>query len=148
MTGRYDDDEWTAGDFSALSTTQCQQLLATQSVGRVAWQAADGPQVLPVTYVWHEGRVVFRTSPYGVLSELVRPTEVALEIDELDVVRHEGWSVVVQGRAEGVAEPEALSAMWAIDGVVPWAAGSRNLFIQVTPRKVSGRSLTRSARER
>ena len=44
--------------------------------GRIAWQAANGPQILPITYTWHDDGLVFRTSPYGVLSELVRPKAV------------------------------------------------------------------------
>jgi uncharacterized protein len=140
---RYRDDEST-GEFRAISPARCQELLASQSVGRVAWQAADGPQILPVTYAWHEGTIIFRTSPYGVLSELIRPTEVALEIDELDQRTHQGWSVVVQGRAQGVAEPDELVRMWAAGGVVPWAAGVRNVFIQITPHKVTGRMVARS----
>ncbi len=135
---RFIDDEPT-GEFRAITPARCQELLQSQSVGRIAWQAADGPQILPVTYAWHEGTIIFRTSPYGVLSELVRPTDVALEIDELDQDSRRGWSVVLQGRAQGVAEPDQLVRMWTVGGVVPWAAGVRNVFIQVTPRRVTGR---------
>jgi nitroimidazol reductase NimA-like FMN-containing flavoprotein (pyridoxamine 5'-phosphate oxidase superfamily) len=135
---RFIDDEPT-GEFRAITRARCEELLRSQSVGRIAWQAADGLQILPVTYAWHEGTIIFRTSPYGVLSELVRPTDVALEIDELDQDSRRGWSVVVQGRAQGVAEPDQLVRMWTGGGVVPWAAGVRNVFIQVTPRRVSGR---------
>ena len=92
-------DEYPTAEFTPLSPTRCQELLESQSIGRVAWQAADGPQILPVIYACHDGTVIFRTSPYGVLSELVRPTDVALEIDELDPEGRQGWSVVVQGRA-------------------------------------------------
>jgi nitroimidazol reductase NimA-like FMN-containing flavoprotein (pyridoxamine 5'-phosphate oxidase superfamily) len=137
---RFIDDEST-GEFRAISPARCEELLQSQSVGRVAWQAADGPQILPVTYAWHEGTIIFRTSPYGVLSELIRPTEVALEIDEIDQKNHRGWSVVVQGRARGVAEPDQLARMGAVGSVVPWASGIRNVFIQVTPHKVTGRSV-------
>lgn len=135
---RFIDDEPT-GEFRAITPARCEELLQGQSVGRIAWQAADGLQILPVTYAWHEGTIIFRTSPYGVLSELVRPTDVALEIDEVDQDSRRGWSVVVQGRARGVAEPDQLVRMWSVGGVVPWAAGVRNVFIQVTPRRVSGR---------
>jgi hypothetical protein len=62
---RYRDDEST-GEFRAISPARCQELLASQSVGRVAWQAADGPQILPVTYAWYEGTIIFRTSPHVV----------------------------------------------------------------------------------
>ena len=139
-------DDGSPSEFRAISPARCEELLQSQSVGRLAWQAADGPQILPVTYAWHEGTIIFRTSPYGVLSELIRPTEVALEIDDLDQKTRQGWSVVVQGRAQGVAEPDQLVKMWTVGGVVPWASGVRNVFIQITPRKITGRVVAARAR--
>jgi uncharacterized protein len=132
-------DEDLTDEFKPVSPKRCQELLESQSIGRVAWQAADGPQILPVTYACHDGTIIFRTSPYGVLSELIRPTDVALEIDELDQESRQGWSVVVQGRAKGIAEPDQLVRMWTVGGVVPWASGVRNVFIQITPRRITGR---------
>ena len=132
-------DAGSIDEFKPISPSRCQELLESQSIGRIAWQAADGPQILPVTYAYHEGTIIFRTSPYGVLSELVRPTDVAMEIDELDQQNRQGWSVVVQGRAQGVAEPDQLVRMWTVGGVVPWASGVRNVFIQIIPRRISGR---------
>jgi hypothetical protein len=126
-------------EFGPISPPRCQELLQSHSIGRIAWQAADGPQILPVTYAWHDGTIIFRTSPYGVLSELIRPTDVAMEIDELDQESRQGWSVLVQGRAQGVAEPDQLVRMWTVGGVVPWASGVRNVFIQVIPHQISGR---------
>jgi uncharacterized protein len=131
-------DQQSTEAFRPISPTRCQELLKSQCIGRVAWQAADGLQILPVTYACHDGTIIFRTSPYGVLSELIRPTDVALEIDELD---RRGWSVVVQGRAQGVAEPAQLVRVWTVGGVVPWASGVRNLFIQIVPHQITGREV-------
>ena len=139
MTQERFGDQESRQEFAPISPDRCRELLESQSIGRVAWQAADGPQILPVTYAWYEGTIIFRTSPYSVLSELVRPTEVALEIDDLDQKSHRGWSVVVQGRAQGVAEPDRLVRMWTVGGVVPWAPGVRNVFIQIVPHRVTGR---------
>jgi nitroimidazol reductase NimA-like FMN-containing flavoprotein (pyridoxamine 5'-phosphate oxidase superfamily) len=132
-----DDDQ--PGIFSAIGREQCVQLLTEHSIGRVAWQGTEGPQIIPVTYAWFEGAVIFRTSPYGVLSELMRPTEVAFEVDEFDENQHHGWSVVVHGRTKAVAEHSELSRMWTTSGVVPWASGTRNLFIHITPHQLTGR---------
>ena len=132
-------DAGSIDEFKPISPSRCQELLESQSIGRIAWQAADGPQILPVTYAYHDGTIIFRTSPYGVLSELVRPTDVAMEIDELDQQNRQGWSVVVQGRAQGVAEPDQLVRMWTVGGVVPWASGIRNVFIQIVPHRITGR---------
>jgi nitroimidazol reductase NimA-like FMN-containing flavoprotein (pyridoxamine 5'-phosphate oxidase superfamily) len=122
-----------------LSDARCRQLLAEHHIGRIAWNGADGLQLLPVSYALHHGAVVFRTSPYGVLSELVRPVDVIFEVDELDSESRTGWSVVVTGRAQAVAEPRDLVELWTVDGVTPWAAGVRTLFIEVTPRQITGR---------
>jgi hypothetical protein len=67
-----------------------------------------------------------------------------MEVDELDQQRRRGWSVVVQGRAAAVAEPAEMVQLWTVDGLVPWAPGIRNVFIQVTPRRISGRLLAHS----
>lgn len=131
-------DEDSTDEFTPINPARCEELLESQSIGRVAWQAADGPQILPVTYACHDGTIIFRTSPYGVLSELIRPTDVALEIDQLDQEGRRGWSVVVQGRARGVAEPAQLVRMWTVGGVVPWASGVRNVFIQIIPHQITG----------
>jgi nitroimidazol reductase NimA-like FMN-containing flavoprotein (pyridoxamine 5'-phosphate oxidase superfamily) len=134
------DDE--SRHFTALSERQCRDLLTTSDLARVAWQTADGPQVLPVTYVCYGDTFVFRTSPYGPLSEMIEPTDVALEVDDLDQQRRSGWSVVVQGSAAAVAEPAEMVHLWTVAGLVPWAPGIRNVFIQVTPRRISGRMLS------
>jgi uncharacterized protein len=87
--------------FREIPREECEALLAAQSTGRVAWNAADGPQVLPVTYGVYAGDIVFRTSPYGALSQLDNPTIVAFEIDDIDQAHGAGWSVVARGRARG-----------------------------------------------
>lgn len=128
-----------SGSPQVLSADQCRELLAEHHVGRIAWAAADGLQLLPVSYAFQYGSVVFRTSPYGVLSELVRPSEVIFEIDDLDPDSRAGWSVVLVGRAQAVAEPRDLVQLWTVDGMEPWAPGIRTLFIEVTPRQITGR---------
>jgi uncharacterized protein len=141
-----DDDDYDAPQsFSAIGPTRCRELLSTQSVGRVAWQGSDGLQILPVTYVYYEGSIVFRTSPNSSLSELGGSTDVVFEIDEIDQRNHRGWSVVASGRAEAVDEPKELNRLLIDAGVVPWAPGGRNMLIQISLRKVTGRTV--AARE-
>ncbi len=131
----------TSGPFHEISRVRCEELLASRTVGRVAWNSADGPQLLPVTYAMFKGQVVFRTSPYGVLSQLVRPCKVVFEVDELDHSAATGWSVLVHGTAHGVGDPPELVELWTVDGLIPWAAGVRNLFIAIAPRTISGRTV-------
>lgn len=141
MARRDDDDDDTPQSFSVISPTRCRELLSTQSVGRAAWQGSEGLQILPVTYVYFDGSILFRTSPNSSLSELSGLTDVVFEIDEIDQRYHRGWSVVASGRAEPVDEPQEVNRLLTVAGVVPWAPGDRNMLIQITPQKVTGRAV-------
>ena len=127
--------------FTELPLARCEELLTTHTTGRVAWNAPDGPEMLPVTYAYDTGRVVFRTSPFGALSSLARGSAVAFEIDDVDQQGGSGWSVLVRGSAAGITEPRDLVQLWTKDGLVPWATGIRNLFIAITPRSITGRAV-------
>lgn len=123
-----------------LSRADCQTLLESRNIGRIGWSAGDGPQIFPVSYACVADLVVFRTSPFGVLSELVRPAHVVFEVDELDEQTRSGWSVIAHGRAQAVASPALLTHLWTVDGAEPWAAGTRNLFIGIEVERLTGRS--------
>lgn len=124
--------------YDDLDTDKCQDLLALHSIGRIAWTAADGPQLFPVSYTWVPGLIIFRTSPYGILSELVQRTVVVFEVDETDQTNRVGWSVIVRGRAAGIAFPDHPAQPLTMNAV-PWASGHRNLVIGVTPTQITGR---------
>ena len=129
--------------FQELPEARCRELLAGRTTGRVAWNAPDGPQVLPVSYAMDVGDIVFRTSPYGALSQLRVRTNVAFEIDDIDAEHGTGWSVLVRGSAQAVVQARHLERLWSDDATVPWAAGTRNLIIAITPRVVTGRVVRR-----
>lgn len=139
------DEKPHTGNFAELSETECKELLAHHAAGRVGFMAGGGPQILPVTYQYRAGRVIFRTSPNGPLAGLVRRTSVAFEIDAIDEQNKSGWSVLVLGFAEAMTHDQLLASAWET-GPVPWADGARNLFIEIEPRKISGRAVTSATR--
>lgn len=128
------------GNFGELSETDCQELLAQHTAGRVGFIASEGPQILPVTYQYRTGSVIFRTSPSGPMAGLARRTSVAFEIDTIDEQNKSGWSVLVVGFAEAITHGHLLTSAWE-SGPVPWADGTRNLVIEITPRKITGRTV-------
>jgi nitroimidazol reductase NimA-like FMN-containing flavoprotein (pyridoxamine 5'-phosphate oxidase superfamily) len=99
-----------------------------------------------VTYQYRNGSVIFRTSPFGPLAGLVRRTSVAFEIDNIDEENKSGWSVLVLGFAEALTDDYLLTSAWET-GPVPWADGVRNLFIEIKPRKISGRAARHPSRD-
>ncbi len=93
--------------------------------------------MLPVSSLYRNNCIVFRTSPSGVLSTLRTRSKVAFEID--DIGDDEAWSVVARGIAHEIHQPYDLVELWEDEGLVPWAAGKRPIFIEIEPRTVSGR---------
>jgi nitroimidazol reductase NimA-like FMN-containing flavoprotein (pyridoxamine 5'-phosphate oxidase superfamily) len=142
--GRPDSDHTSERYFEAIGRQQCFDLIESRHLGRVAWQAADLPQILPITYAMHEASIYFRTLPDGILAELAQPTSVALEVDELDQQTRSGWSIVLHGRTSAVREPDELAGLLASDSLVPWASRNRTLFIRIQPERVAGRVVRRS----
>ena len=127
--------------FRELSADECRGLLSTAIVGRVAWISPDGLRLLPINFRWDDGQLVFRTSPYGELAQLVRRQPVAFEADDIDVASRTGWSVVVHGEAAGLKQSPRLLDLWRRDVVKTWVAGSQPTFIAIDPLTITGRHL-------
>ena len=113
-------------------------LLKAKRVGRIVWCGADSPQALPVNYVVDNDHILFRTSPYSVISKLASGQRVAFEVDDLDEFLEVGWSVLVAGTSHGVDDPGDIPKSLD-DRPAPWAPGGRNLYIRIQAQTVTGR---------
>ena len=122
-----------------LTPDDCIALLRQNYLGRVAFMSGDVPAILPVNFVFADGLIVFRTDPGEKLAEIPM-RRVAFEIDNIDEKQQAGWSVLVLGSAERVTQQYTLSTLWK-EGPVPWASGTRNLFIAITPESITGRAV-------
>jgi nitroimidazol reductase NimA-like FMN-containing flavoprotein (pyridoxamine 5'-phosphate oxidase superfamily) len=129
-----------------LDKEACLQLISGGGVGRIAYAGRFGLVVLPVNYVLHHGAVVFRTAEHGPLDEDLRTGidgaeyKVAFEIDDIDLGRRQGWSVLVQGPARHLAGAERDAAVQA--GIQALAPGDRELFVRIAPSRVTGRRIS------
>lgn len=128
--------------FTSLPATECHALLRGHTVGRVGWNASDGPQILPVTYLVRDDVIIFRTAPYGALSELRNAQRIAFEADDFDVVNRTGWTVLVRGMIQAAQNPDELAQLWTRQEPIPWAPGGRNLVLAITPDHVTGRVIS------
>lgn len=127
-----------------LALVDCLDLLATRTIGRVAFSDRALPSVLPVTYGMDGQRVVFRTNPDGPLGERLDGAVVAFEVDEVDEQTRQGWSVVLVGVARMMREPSELmrvDRLWPR----PWAGGDRRAVMVITPGRISGRRVGKPA---
>lgn len=125
-----------------MTLEECRQHLVEGGVGRVAIATPIGPRIVPVTYTVHEDAVVFRTAPYSELSTYGWNAELAFQIDRLDHESREGWSVVAVGRARVVDDPEEVQRIRLSSEPQPWVAGTRNLFVKLPWRQLTGLRLS------
>lgn len=128
---------WFGSKLRELPTEECVQLLGSQRVGRIAFTDDSGPDVLPVNYVMDGEDVLIATSSYGAIARGTNEARVAFEVDDLDEYTESGWSVVVRGRA--VRETPFAPATGTRPQ--PWADGTRNFVLRITPDEISGRRL-------
>ena len=122
------------GVFSVLDESECSALLHDGVVGRVAF-TRPALTILPVTYDWLDGLIVFKTSPTSSLAALAGQA-VAFEVDDIDAETGTGWSVMVNGVMEEGSAEQAV-------GITPWAAGSRTAVMVIRPERLSGRVVSR-----
>jgi nitroimidazol reductase NimA-like FMN-containing flavoprotein (pyridoxamine 5'-phosphate oxidase superfamily) len=123
---------------TALSASESRELLEGGVVGRLAMATPVGPRIVPVNYAVHGDSIVFRTAPYSELSTYGWNTDLAFEVDHLDFETHQGWSVVAVGRAHVVDDPDEVQRIRSHWDPRPWAPGSRNLYVKLTWRELSG----------
>jgi nitroimidazol reductase NimA-like FMN-containing flavoprotein (pyridoxamine 5'-phosphate oxidase superfamily) len=132
-----------------LDESECLSLISGGGVGRLAYVGRFGVTVLPVNYKFYEGNIVFRTAHGSPMDEDLRTRitgaehKVAFEIDQIDMVAREGWSVLVQGSAHHV-ESEAECASLAGANLEAWPSGEREHFLSIAPGRVTGRAITRT----
>jgi Pyridoxamine 5'-phosphate oxidase len=61
---------------------------------------------------------------------------VCYETDDIDPVRHTGWSVIVTGMARLVRDPAAVTRYQQL--LQPWADGRMDFIITIEPRVITG----------
>src|SRR5258708_12006697 len=66
--------------------------------------------------------------------------KVGFDVDHLDDVLGEGWSVLLSGTARVITDPAELRRAIAL-GIEPWAGGERDVYIRLTPSQITARRL-------
>lgn len=128
-------------DSHELSHAECDALLRSGVVGRLAACTPTGPHIIPVNYAVVDDAIVVRTSPYSLLGTYGRGSTLAFEVDQFDYEWQRGWSVVARGRAEFVTDPGQLEQIREAAQPRPWANGSREMHLRLRWDELSGRRL-------
>jgi nitroimidazol reductase NimA-like FMN-containing flavoprotein (pyridoxamine 5'-phosphate oxidase superfamily) len=123
-----------------LDRAECLRLLGTASLGRIGLTSGALPTVLPVNFRLIDDEIRFRTAEGTKLAAATEHAVVAFEVDEMDLVSHTGWSVVVTGLARRVTEPDALRPE-QVSYLPRWAPGSNGAVVGISLDLVSGRRI-------
>lgn len=126
-----------------LSEGECWERLGTHGIGRLAYTTGSperAPVVVPVNFLVDGRTVVYRTDPAGTAA-VASGTQLAFETDHVDEGSRLGWSVLVTGTADRITDAAVVESLAGRPGAEPWAGGTRELWIRVVPREVSGRAI-------
>jgi nitroimidazol reductase NimA-like FMN-containing flavoprotein (pyridoxamine 5'-phosphate oxidase superfamily) len=109
-------------------------------VGRVAFIVDGRPMIMPVNYLADRDALVFCTGEGTKLSALRGSAAVAFEVDDSRPLDRSGWSVVVEGTASEITDPEELQRLRR-GPLKSWAVRPTAHWIRVTYEQVSGRRI-------
>jgi hypothetical protein len=123
-----------------LGPSECFDLIEPGGVGRVGFASADGITMLPVNFAVAGKTIVFRTAPDTLLAVYANG-QVSFEVDQFDEANRTGWSVLVSGHAHTVTGEREVRRLEEGAHLEPWAAGSRDVYVRITPTRISGRML-------
>ena len=127
-------------ELRTLSADECFDLLQLGGIGRIGFASATGIVMLPVNFAVTEKTVIVRTAPDTQLAVHANGP-VSFEVDHIDEVVHEGWSVLVQGRAHMVTDERTVKRLEDKTHLQPWAAAARDVYVRIAPNQISGRRI-------
>lgn len=151
MTAEPQPDPWIARPRQAIDLTEGEswQLLASVSIGRVVFTHRAMPAIRPVNHLISGRKIIIRTHDGAAIASraheetggagTVHGSVVAYEADEIDPVRHTGWSVIATGLARLLTDPQDVARYVA--ATEPWIAGEMNQIVVIEPEFISGRRL-------
>ncbi len=122
-----------------LTEDECWRLLRSASLGRVVFTHHAMPAIRPVNHLVDDRVIIIRSHLGTAIASRAAADAgavVCYEADELDSVRHTGWSVIVTGLARLVRDPAAIERYER--QLEPWIAGQMDHVISIEPRFISG----------
>jgi hypothetical protein len=122
-----------------LTVAESWQLLGSVSLGRVVFTMKAMPAIRPVNHLIDDETIIIRSHLGAAITGHAAAGDgavVCYEADDLDPVRHTGWSVIATGMARLVREPAAITRYQQL--LEPWAAGQMDYVISIKPQVITG----------
>lgn len=126
----------TDDEVTVLAESECWNLLAGMTLGRLVTSVDGQPEIFPVNYAVQRRSVLFRTAEGTKLVSTAINHDVLFEVDDHNAT--EGWSVIVRGTARSLHTEEEIEDADRAQ-VQPWIASEKPHYVRVLPRQVTGR---------
>ena len=124
--------------FEELEPEDCLELLADEPLGHVALTARALPVVVPVNFAMIDGDIVWRSPEGTKQSEGSGGFVVAFEADHYDLQHTLGWSVMVQGLAHVMTDPDELDRAKELPLKSWMLEGAADTYVRLVPNIVTG----------
>lgn len=118
-----------------MSDDEAWRFLEHTRFGRLALSVGNNPDIFPINYLAHDGKLLMRTNPGTKLAELTINDSVAFEIDGL--AEDEAWSVVLKGTARVLESQTEIDAASELP-LAPWLKTLKYTFVEIVPTSVRG----------
>ena len=122
-----------------LTAAESWQLLAGVSLGRIVFTQHAMPAIRPVNHLGDDQAIIIRSHLGAAIAAHAGAQDgvvVCYEADDLDPVRHTGWSVIATGMARMVRDPAAITRYQQL--LEPWVAGQMDYVIAIRPQIITG----------
>ena len=129
-----------------LTGDESWQLLASVSLGRIVFTQHAMPAIRPVNHLVDDRVIIIRSHLGAAIVARAAAADdgggvvVCYEADDIDPVRHTGWSVIATGMARLVRDPAVIARYEQM--LEPWAAGQMDYVIAIRPQVITGLRLT------
>ncbi|MFI5696383.1 pyridoxamine 5'-phosphate oxidase family protein [Kribbella sp. NPDC051586] len=123
-----------------IDRAECLRLLRSAPLGRLVYTIGGLPAVRLVNFVLDEDTIVFSSGQGDKFRAAERGDVVAFEADEVDLERHNGWTVTAVGHLSVVTHDEAAG----LRRVLPlhsWLPMDDPRLVRVGVESVHGRRL-------
>jgi nitroimidazol reductase NimA-like FMN-containing flavoprotein (pyridoxamine 5'-phosphate oxidase superfamily) len=125
---------------STIPPDRCLALLGSVPFGRVVFTDRALPAIRPVNHIVDGASVIIRSSlGSGIRAAAGKGLVVAYEADAIDPDTRTGWSVVVTGMAQVVADADDIARYERL--LDPWVDGRMDCVIRIPADLVSGYQL-------
>jgi nitroimidazol reductase NimA-like FMN-containing flavoprotein (pyridoxamine 5'-phosphate oxidase superfamily) len=120
-----------------LTAGESWQLLAGVSLGRIVFTQHAMPAIRPVNHLVDDETIIIRSHlGAAIVARAEDGAVVCYEADEIDPVRHTGWSVIATGMARLVRDPAAISRYEQL--LRSWTDSQMNYVIAIKPQFITG----------